>query len=283
MSESDSTTATPEPGSSYTPPPNTPGQERIPAPGHAHSAGQSPLPGQSPPGYGPAANVPASAAWPGSPGYVSTPNAGGFGQAPGIGAPGYGQVPGYGQMPGYGPIPVPRAGQRGIGWIIGTVAAAVIAVVAIVVAVLAFAGSSDQRDTIARQRQTITDRDAARTAACDFASTVSNYDYNSLDAYFTAVRTGATGSLLQEFSSAETALRGTMTQTQTHSKSESIRCGVASADNAKAEVLVALSQSISNLTKPQPTTTQITLVMTMERQPDGRWLASKLDGQGLPK
>ncbi|WP_225728639.1 MULTISPECIES: VirB8/TrbF family protein [unclassified Nocardia] len=216
--------------------------------------------------------APAAGNWPGAPGYG--PQAAGFGQ------PGYGQFP----MPGY--PQTPGAGKRPIGWIVATAVAVVVAIGAVVVGVVLSAQSSSKRDSADRAagqlRARAAGEAAARTATCDFATTISTYDYTKLDAYLAAVQKATTGEFRQTFADAAKALQDTMTQAKTSSTLAAKHCGVESFDGDRATVLVSIAQTVTNATGVQPTQ-QINAIVTVEKQSDGRWLVSKMDQLNQPR
>lgn len=172
----------------------------------------------------------------------------------------------------------------------GSVVALVFAVVAGVVAVAAtataitlFVKSTDDGDTISALRQDVsaataeTDREkAALRAACDYVVTMSTYDYTEIDKYFEKVLAGSTGTWHKTFSESATSLKPTMVEVQSRSHPDETHCGLTSLDGGTAEAVGIVKESRSNNVTPTSVLT-VSMVLTLEEQPDGRWLISDLN------
>ncbi|WP_458691017.1 hypothetical protein [Nocardia tengchongensis] len=130
-------------------------------------------------------------------------------------------------------------------------------------------------------RTAINAQSSARTAACDYAKTMTNYDSKSIDKYVTSVLDGATGDFKTEFAKTSNELKDVISGAQIKSESRDARCGVATGDENHADVVVALSISISSVgTRGKQVPSQIALVASMDKI-DGHWLVSKLDAPAL--
>ncbi|MFF2085669.1 hypothetical protein ACFVVM_17985 [Nocardia sp. NPDC058176] len=156
------------------------------------------------------------------------------------------------------------------GWIAAGVAG-VVAVGAITAGVVFFLQNSNKAeklDAIAESTQ----------AACDYGDVLANYDYSSdLDGYIEAMKAGATGDYLKEFSDASEALKGAMVQAQVKSRGEDVQCGYLSGSTEDVKALVTMTQYRSNFTQPGEDRMNFALEMTLERNDDGKWLVSKMD------
>ncbi|MCU1647941.1 MAG: hypothetical protein JWN03_8216 [Nocardia sp.] len=167
------------------------------------------------------------------------------------------------------------------------VISAVLAVVCVAIAVTFFVMYTQQRhtadqrgNTISQMRQQVSDVDArqavVRRAACDYATALSTYSYTDLDPYFKAVLNGSTGSWHQNFSESSAGLRPAMITAQVRSTVADVHCGVSSMTAHDAEVLVSAKQTRSTATNPTPDAVVVPVLMTLQEQPDGRWLVSDI-------
>lgn len=130
-------------------------------------------------------------------------------------------------------------------------------------------------------RTVIDAQHSARAAACDYAKTMTNYDSQAIDEYITKVLAGATGAFKTEFAKTSNELKDVITGAQIRSEARDARCGVATGDKNHADVVVALSVSISSVgTQGKQVPSQIALVASMDNI-DGQWLVSKLDAPAL--
>ncbi len=119
--------------------------------------------------------------------------------------------------------------------------------------------------------------EAARQAACDFATKVATYDYTDPSTLESNVAEGATGSFKSSWDSSYPALRDNMIRTRGRQHVKSAQCFLKNADPDRAEVAVVLDQVASSEANGQSETSkQISVVLTMEKVGD-RWLCSKLD------
>ncbi|WP_327140383.1 hypothetical protein [Nocardia sp. NBC_01327] len=130
-------------------------------------------------------------------------------------------------------------------------------------------------------RETFDAESSARDAACAYAKALTNYDAQSIDTYVATVLAGATGDFKTEFGKTSGELKDVIVQAKIQSQNRDARCGVDTANGTHAEVVVAMSVSISSLgTQGKPVPSQISLVASLDRI-DGRWLVSKLDAPAL--
>ncbi|WP_297626731.1 hypothetical protein [Nocardia sp.] len=120
-----------------------------------------------------------------------------------------------------------------------------------------------------------------RGIACDYAKTMTNYDSQNIDKYVPAVLDGATGDFKTEFGKTSSELKDVITGAQIKSEARDARCGVESVDATHANVVIAMSISISSLgTQGKQVPSQISLVASLDKI-DGKWLVSKLDAPAL--
>ncbi|WP_405485180.1 hypothetical protein [Nocardia sp. NBC_00511] len=153
-------------------------------------------------------------------------------------------------------------------------AVAVVVSVPISLAAFAFVRYHSSQDTIHAES-------SARDVACAYAKTMTNYDAQSIDSYISTVLAGATGDFKTEFAKTSNELKDVIVQAKITSQNRDARCGVESANDSRAEVVVAMSVSISSLgTQGQPVPSQISLVASLDKV-DGHWLVSKLDAPAL--
>lgn len=180
------------------------------------------------------------------------------------------------------PYPV-RQNRSLVPWVIAGAAVVFAVVSGAVLAVVCFLQHNTteaQRDTISDLRKVSAERDDARKTACDYLTAFTSYeDGVDIDRYFATLRAGATGHLKEELTDTLPKMRELMVQARSHSTSEGIRCGIESIDAAKATVVVTGKLHASALgTGGVPAgTTTIAGTITIERQPDGRWLSSAID------
>ncbi|QLY32396.1 hypothetical protein H0264_09145 [Nocardia huaxiensis] len=128
-----------------------------------------------------------------------------------------------------------------------------------------------------RSTELIDAREAARSAACNYAPLLATYDAKNLDAYFTAVLDGATGDWRTQFDSTSKDLREVLTQGQVVSKATDVQCGIRTSDESSAEAIVVIGQTITSLgTQNKPSPGQLSMVMRLEKQGD-RWLVNKVN------
>ncbi|MET9489789.1 hypothetical protein [Nocardia sp. NPDC006630] len=141
-------------------------------------------------------------------------------------------------------------------------------------AALAFSREHSSRDTLDAQS-------SARDAACAYAKALTNYDAQSIDTYVATVLAGATGDFKTEFGKTSNELKDVIVQAKIQSQNRDARCGVETVSDTHADVVVAMSVSISSLgTQGKPVPSQISLVASLDKV-DGHWLVSKLDAPAL--
>jgi Mce-associated membrane protein len=164
----------------------------------------------------------------------------------------------------------PQTKQRSArSWVVAVIAG-IVAIAAIVTSVVFYLQYKDKNDILEAQS-------AARDAMCDYAKTVTSYNYNDLDTFFKNVLDGATGEWKTEFETNSAALRDPLVAGQVQSNGDEVQCGVQSGDTENAVVVAAIGQTITSLgTQNQPQKGQIAVVATMEYV-DGQWLVSKMD------
>ncbi|MFD3596333.1 hypothetical protein ACFWU5_26735 [Nocardia sp. NPDC058640] len=148
--------------------------------------------------------------------------------------------------------------------------AGVVAVGAIAAAVVFFVQDSikaEKLDAIAESTK----------AACDYAAVLVNYDSaNDLDGYITAMKAGATGDFLKEFSDASEQLGVAMVQAQLKSTGEDVQCGYLSGGTDDARAMVTMTQIRSSIARPEPERMLFPIEMSLVRSGD-KWLVSRLD------
>ncbi|MGV9675763.1 hypothetical protein ACWDSJ_10840 [Nocardia sp. NPDC003482] len=129
----------------------------------------------------------------------------------------------------------------------------------------------------AHHRDLLDAHEAARTAACDYAPVLANYDAKNLDAYFSAVLAGATGDWKKQFDSTSKDLRDVLGQGQVVSHATDVQCALESGDERSAEAIVVIGQSVTSTgTQGKPAPGQLSMVMWLEKSGD-RWLVNKLN------
>lgn len=153
-----------------------------------------------------------------------------------------------------------------------TVVFAALSVVMTIVAVVLFAMYKSASDDRA-----VTDAgEAARSAACLYATGLVSFDYRSLDAYFSRMTDGATGEWKSNFVSTIDATRDSVSQNRTVSSTGDVQCGLVTGDENSATVVIVAAQSIVSGDPPgAPQSGQVYMVALMKND-GGRWLCSKL-------
>ncbi|MFD3705876.1 hypothetical protein ACFWUP_22285 [Nocardia sp. NPDC058658] len=163
----------------------------------------------------------------------------------------------------------PAAASGPTGWIAAGVAG-VIAVGAIAAAVVFFLQNSSKAEKL----DAIAD---STKAACDYAAVLVNYDYaKDLDGYIAAMKAGATGEFLKEFSVASEELRVAMVQAQISSTGEDVQCAYMSGNTDEAKAMVTMTQSRINITQTEPQRMMFPIEMSLVRTGD-KWLVNRLD------
>ncbi|VFB00244.1 Uncharacterised protein [Nocardia cyriacigeorgica] len=175
------------------------------------------------------------------------------------------------------PPPGPRRSRIALISVAAIATAVVIggAGVAIGVAVSDSGPTEQARPTESERPSTQDLRESARQAACDFTTTMINYDYRDLDSYKRSVDAGSTGTLKSDFDRTFPDLRDSMVGMQMSSKSSDIRCVYQSGNNKRAEVKVHADYTVTQALEPAPQNQRHAFRVTMERV-DGRWLCSEM-------
>ncbi|MRH89100.1 hypothetical protein GFY24_16865 [Nocardia sp. SYP-A9097] len=192
-------------------------------------------------------------------------------------------------MPGFGPpAPGPRRSwwrsPVGVSW-----ASAVLAVVCVAAGVALFLlysgehrAARESESAENQLRQDLSDaarsadrRAAAQRAACEFAVAMTTYDSADMEKYHSAMLDGSTGEWRQSFTQNWPSLRSVMTQMQTRSKAGEMHCGLSSLGPHNAEVLVFVTQVVTNSANDTHSSS-ISAVTHLDEQADGRWLVSEM-------
>ncbi|MFC9996205.1 hypothetical protein [Nocardia sp. NPDC127526] len=163
---------------------------------------------------------------------------------------------------------LPALGTRGT--IAVRAAAALVVGAAVGSSVFLFVQNNDKQELLDA-------REAARTAACEYAPKLATYDAKNLDTYFTGVLAGATGDWQQQFDSTSKDLREVLTQGEVVSTATDVQCAIRTSDKDSAEAIVVIGQTITSLgTQNKPAPGQLSMVMRLERSGD-RWLVNKVN------
>lgn len=167
-------------------------------------------------------------------------------------------------------VPPKAEGRSNSLTLILAVVAGIVAIAAIATSIVFYLKYQDKNDILEAQA-------AARDTMCEYAKTVTSYNYNDLDKFFQSVLDGATGEWKTEFETNSKALRDPLVQGQVQSSGDEVQCGVQSGDTENAVVVAAIGQTVTSLgTQNKPQKGQISVVATMENV-DGKWLVSKMD------
>ncbi|GAB0104562.1 hypothetical protein JMUB6875_35370 [Nocardia sp. JMUB6875] len=183
-----------------------------------------------------------------------------------------------GLPPQYHPPQPSSPGRAIIPWVIAA-AVAVLGIAGTVTSSVLYSGEKNTSDDLRAQlsaSQLSSEATAAQQAACDVARLIGTYDYTNVDQTFDALLAASTGDLRKDFVTTRAALKDRMVSQQVHNKLSEIHCGLASLGNRKAEVIVVVKQATTNLSAPTPTEQTVPMTMTVDEQPDGRWLASQM-------
>nr|WP_296765098.1 hypothetical protein [Rhodococcus sp. (in: high G+C Gram-positive bacteria)] len=120
--------------------------------------------------------------------------------------------------------------------------------------------------------------DTSRTEAVDtareFAVTMFTYSAATFDTYVDDVLAGATGPLADTFTETSSDLRATLVDAGATSSAQVLEIAAQSTAVDRVEVLVIIDQTASNATVTEPRQAVNAVVMTLEKQEDGRWLTS---------
>lgn len=166
---------------------------------------------------------------------------------------------------------------------VAAIVCAVFALAGAVTAITFFVKYTEDRDTITGLRQDLSDatasadrEQAALRATCAYLGVVSTYDYTDLDGYFDKVLNASTGSWHESFSGSAASLKEAMVSVQSRSNPEETHCGLTSLDGQIATAVGVVKQARSNSITPTSSLT-VSMVLTLEEQPDGRWLVSEVE------
>lgn len=116
----------------------------------------------------------------------------------------------------------------------------------------------------------------ARRAACYYVLDIVNFDYRDLDPFFAKIQAGATGDWKKGFTDTSDRMRQVVTDSKMVSQAGDTSCGLVTADEKSATVVVAVAQQLMTASEPTPRPAQVAIVAVMEKH-DGEWLCAKLD------
>ncbi|WP_128644950.1 hypothetical protein [Rhodococcus sp. BS-15] len=139
-------------------------------------------------------------------------------------------------------------------------------------AVLAVAGLFAYQ--LENRRSLDTSRSEAVDTARTFAITLFTYSADTFDTYVDDVLSGATGSLADTFVETSSDLQATLVEAGATSSAQILDIAAKSSTLDRVEVLVIIDQTASNATVTEPRQAVNAVIMTLERQEDGRWLTS---------
>ncbi|MVU78404.1 hypothetical protein GPX89_14260 [Nocardia sp. ET3-3] len=230
----------------------TPDQQPSPADSQPTSPEAASIPPQAPPIPVGAPPVPAPAApyFPAQPGF----------------APQY-QPPQY--VPAYQPQQPLPARRSAVPLVIACIAS-ILAVLGIAGTVTGFVLYAGQRDKPSADA----DSKAAQDAACDFMTKFGSYDYTNFDRNNAALLDASTGGFKKTYSDTAATMKSTVESQKVRSKVIENHCGVVSVGDHKAQVLVAMKQTVSNNAQPDSEPRITTVTVSLEQQSDDRWLVS---------
>ncbi|MFC6011590.1 hypothetical protein [Nocardia lasii] len=151
----------------------------------------------------------------------------------------------------------------------GLIAAfAVVGIAAAVVFYLRDSGKAAELDAVS----------ASSEAACSYALVLADFDYSDgLDTFLDAVSAGATGEYATEFAAARNDIKTAMTSAEVKSRGEGVRCGWISGSIDTATVLVAVTQFRTSVGQPVEQRSDLTVEMSLDRAPSGKWLVNRMD------
>lgn len=167
--------------------------------------------------------------------------------------------------------PPPRHGRSRM-LLLGVAALVVVLALGGGVAAVSMAWNSSEAAQLQQQR---TMEEELEKAACDITEAITNYDYTDIDAYMRAIGEHTTGKAKRDFDESLPTLRDLLVENRTSTRVKDLQCYYKSGDATRAEVLVIGEQTVKTAVAPEPRTTQLSMVMTLENV-DGRWLCSKL-------
>ncbi|MFE3193672.1 hypothetical protein ACFXHA_32050 [Nocardia sp. NPDC059240] len=155
-----------------------------------------------------------------------------------------------------------------------SVAAVVIACVAGFLAVLGIAGTVTGFVLYSGEKnKTVPDTDnALRQAACDYMTLFGTYDYTDFEKNKAALMDASTEDFRKTYSGMVNGIKDSVVSQQLHSKVTESHCGVLSVGDHRAQVLVSTKQATSKPSDPDIQTRLLMMTVSLEEQPDGRWL-----------
>ncbi|GLW65979.1 hypothetical protein Arub01_42230 [Actinomadura rubrobrunea] len=118
-------------------------------------------------------------------------------------------------------------------------------------------------------------RAAAVQAARQTAVNLASLDYRDVQKGVDRVLAGMTGEVRNQWATQAKTIVDTATKAQTMSQVQQVRAGVVSMDGDSAEVIVAITATVTNPKVPQGSPRYYRFSMDMTRT-DGRWLVSNL-------
>jgi len=158
----------------------------------------------------------------------------------------------------------------------------VVAVLAVLLPVAAGAGVWWwQREEHNRAQAARAEDAAALKAATGEVLAWASVDYRKVDEYFAAVRAGATGDFLDQFTQTEEPLRQLLTENQSIQVPTIPKdaAGLLERDGDKARVIVAMDAAVTNTSTKTPQPRQYRLQLTLSKV-DGEWLTDNLEFVG---
>jgi Mce-associated membrane protein len=174
------------------------------------------------------------------------------------------------------PADIPRSSTRSRRRPSALVVALAVALVAAIAIAGVFAYQLEHRRSLDTSRAEAVD--TART----FAVTLFTYSADTFDSYVDDVLSGATGSLAATFTETSSDLQATLVEAGATSSAQVLDIAAESTALDRVEVLVIIDQSASNATVTEPRQAVNAVVMTLERQEDGRWLTSDVANPSAP-
>ncbi|WP_405134151.1 hypothetical protein [Nocardia sp. NBC_01388] len=153
--------------------------------------------------------------------------------------------------------------------VLALIAAGVVLIAAVAAGVVFWLKADDRKTELS-------ERDSATATACDFGTTVTNYDAAHLDDYFTNVKNLSTGDFAKMFNSTTDGLRDAMVSVKVKSTLNEIHCGWVSGDSDKAKVMVVLTQNRTSQLAAKPDSLTIGAIAEMEKD-GGKWKVANFD------
>ena len=119
-------------------------------------------------------------------------------------------------------------------------------------------------------------RAAAVTAARQYVTDFSTYDYRSLDTTFAHTQSELTGSFKTTYAQTSSALKATLVQYHGAAKTTVIGAAAQSVTATQAKVIVLFDQTVTSLNTKNPVVNRNRATVTLDRV-SGQWLMSALD------